>query len=135
MRKKGLFFVVLFFSLFFWLGYVRSGTSPTFTLSLLTPFPIYIAPGGTANLRVTITPKYGFNGTVAFELVDAFGHPATGFTLSPSSLTISGTSPVTQLMTLSANATTPVGSYILRVKATGGSITRVSGNFTVRVTT
>ena len=135
MRKKGLFFLVILFSLFFWLGYGRSGTSPTFTLSLLTPFPIYIAPGGTANFRVTITPKYGFNGTVAFELVDAFGHPASGFTLSPSSLTISGTSPVTQLMTLSADSNTPLGRYILRLKATGGSITRVSGNFTVRVTT
>jgi hypothetical protein len=135
MRKKKLFFLVLLFSLFFWLGYGISGTSPTFTLSLLTPFPIYIAPSGTANFRVTITPKYGFNGTVAFELVDAFGHPASGFTLSPSSLTISGTSPVTQLMTLSANSTTPVGTYILRVKATGGSVRRVSGNFTVRVTT
>jgi hypothetical protein len=56
-----------------------------------------------------------------------------GLTLSPGSVQVSGSGPVNQPLTLSAQPTTPTGTYRLKVRATSGSLTR-EADLTVVVT-
>jgi hypothetical protein len=80
-------------------------TAPDFTLSL-NPASLTLQPGQSGTTTLTITPQGGFTGTVNLSLVDGSGNPVPGITLSPTSVSVTG-SPVTQDLTLNVVAAWP----------------------------
>ena len=96
---------------------------PDFSISL-NPTSLTIQQGASGTTQLTLTPQNGFTGQVTLSLEDQNGNTPSGITLSPSSVTVSGTNPVTQPLTLSVAGNVPPGQYALRVRATGGGLTR-----------
>jgi hypothetical protein len=107
--------------------------APDFTISL-NPTSLSVQQGGSGTTQLTITPQGGFTGTVSLSLVAGQDQVPQGLTLSPGSVQVSGASPVNQSLTLSAQPTTPTGTYRLKVRATSGSLTR-EADLTVTVLT
>jgi hypothetical protein len=101
---------------------------PDFTISL-NPTSLSIQQGGSSTTTLTITPQSGFTGTVNLSLVGA----PSGVTLSPTSVTVSGSSPVNQTLTVSVAGNVAPGTYNLQVRATSGSLTKTA-NLTLTVT-
>jgi hypothetical protein len=97
--------------------------SPGFTLAL-NPTSLTVQQGANGQTTLTVTPQNGFTGTVALSLVAGQDQVPQGLTLSPGSVQVSGSGPVNQPLTLSAQPTTPTGTYRLKVRATSGSLTR-----------
>jgi hypothetical protein len=106
---------------------------PDFTISL-NPTSLTVQQGASGQTTLTVTPQNGFTGTVNLSLVAGQDQVPQGLTLSPGSVQVSGTSPVNQSLTLSAQPTTPTGTYRLKVRATSGSLTR-EADLTVAVLT
>ncbi|RIH74120.1 hypothetical protein Mcate_02841 [Meiothermus taiwanensis] len=70
----------------------RNDLSSDFTLSLDSTTPTLVAQqGGSKTLQLTITPKNGFTGEVGLSLEGA----PEGISLSPTSVRVTGTVPVT----------------------------------------
>jgi phage terminase large subunit-like protein len=105
---------------------------PGFTLAL-NPTSLTVQQGASGQTTLTVTPQNGFTGTVALSLVAGQDQVPQGLTLSPGSVQVSGSGPVNQPLTLSAQPTAPTGTYRLRVRATSGSLTR-EADLTVAVT-
>jgi hypothetical protein len=104
-----------------------SGRSqPDFTLSL-NPTSLTVQQGSSNTTQLTITPQNGFTGTVSLSLVAGQDQVPQGLSLSPQSVQVSGTSPVPQGLTVSASASTPTGTYRLKVRGTSGNLTREAG--------
>jgi hypothetical protein len=97
--------------------------SPGFTLSL-NPTSLTVQQGSNGQTTLTVTPQNGFTGTVSLSLVAGQDQVPQGLTLSPGSVQVSGSGPVNQPLTLSAQPATPTGTYRLKVRATSGSLTR-----------
>nr|WP_277621382.1 endo alpha-1,4 polygalactosaminidase [Thermus arciformis] len=97
------------------------GTSPppSFTLAL-NPASLSVQQGGQGQTTLTLTPQGGFTGTVDLSLVGA----PEGVSLSPTSLQVTGTEPVSQALTLTVASAVPPGTYALEVRGTSGSLTR-----------
>ena len=106
--------------------------SPDFTISL-NPTSLTVEQGSNGTTTLTITPQNGFTGTVNLALVDGSGNPVPGITLSPTSVSVTGSSPVTQPLTLSVAASVDPGTYNLQVRATSESLTKTA-NLTLTVT-
>ena len=100
----------------------HGGSSPDFTLSL-NPTSLTIQQGSSGTTQLTITPQNGFTGTVSLSLVGA----PIGVTLSPTSLSVRGTRPVTQSLTVRVAGSVATGTYNLQVRATSGSLTKTAG--------
>jgi len=81
-----------------------------------------VQQGSSGNTTLTLTPQNGFTGTVTLSLVDASNNPVPGITLSPTSFTVSTSSPVNQTLTVNVAGSVATGSYNLKVKAVSGSI-------------
>jgi hypothetical protein len=82
-----------------------------FSLSA-NPSPVTIsAPGQTGNSTLSVTPQYGFTGTVSFSVASGCPTDAT-CTLSPSSVNVTGASAVTSTLTITttggSSATPPL---------------------------
>jgi hypothetical protein len=105
---------------------------PSFTLAL-NPTSLTVQQGASGQTTLTVTPQNGFTGTVSLSLVAGQDQVPQGLTLSPGSVQVSGSGPVNQPLTLSAQPTTPTGTYRLKVRATSGSLTR-EADLTVVVT-
>jgi len=99
---------------------------PGFTLAL-NPTSLTVQQGSSGQTTLTVTPQNGFTGTVALSLVAGQDGVPAGLTLSPGSVQVSGSGPVNQSLTLSAQPTTPTGTYRLKVRATSGSLTQEAG--------
>ncbi|WP_084584758.1 PKD domain-containing protein [Thermus tengchongensis] len=111
---------------------VRPGGS--FTLSL-SPTSLSVEQGGSGTTTLTLTPQNGFTGQVTLSLERQDGTPApSSLTLSPTSLSVAGTGPVSQILNLNVGSSTPTGTYPLRVRATSGSLSRTA-NLSLTVTT
>jgi len=102
---------------------VTQAASPDFTISL-SPSDLQARPGGSVQTTLTLTPQNGFTGTVALTVERPNGSSADEVTLTPTSISVSGPNPVSQNLTLSVSATAQPGSYYLRLRATGGGITK-----------
>lgn len=99
----------------------------SFTIALnATSLTVQQGAQGTATL--TLTPQGSFTGTVSLSLMGA----PSGLTLSPTSLEVTGSGPVSQTLTLSVGSSVPPGTYALRVRATAGSVVR-EAEFTLAV--
>ncbi|MDW8357430.1 PKD domain-containing protein [Thermus sp.] len=92
---------------------------PGFTLSL-NPTSLTVQQGQSGTTALTLTPQGGFTGAVALSLVGA----PQGVTLSPTSVSVTGTGPVTQTLTLSVGGGVAPGTYPLKVQATGGGVSK-----------
>ncbi len=100
---------------------------PDFTLSL-NPWSLTVQQGSSGQTTLTVTPHGGFAGTVSLSLVGAPG----GVTLSPTSVTVSGSGPVAQALTLSVDEGIAPGTYPLQVQGTaGGHVRRANLRLTV----
>jgi hypothetical protein len=99
-----------------------SGGSPDFTISL-SDDSLAVQQGASGTTQLTLTPQNGFTGTVSLALVAGQDQEPQGLTLSPDTVQV-GTSPVNESLTLSAQPTTPTGTYNLRMRGTAGSLTR-----------
>ena len=78
--------------------------------------------GESASDALTVTPGGGFTGTVNLSLVDANGNSVSDLSLSPPSISVSSSSPVSQQITISSSSSAVSGIYHLRLKAASGSI-------------
>jgi len=99
---------------------------PDFTVSV-NPTSLTVLAGGSGTLTLTVTPFNGFTGTVNLTLTDLAGNPVMpDFSLTPPSVTVSGSSPQTFTLTLNVASTVAPGSYMLVLRATSGTITRTA---------
>jgi hypothetical protein len=105
---------------------VRVRAKKDFTLSL-NPTSLTVQQGSSGTTTLTITPQNGFTGTVALSLVDGNGNPVPGITLAPTSVNVTGSSPVSQNLTVSVGSGVAPGTYSLQVRATSGSLTKTTG--------
>ncbi len=99
-----------------------------FTLAL-NPASLSIAQGSSDTTTLTVTPQNGFTGTVSLSLVGA----PSGITLTPTGVTVSGSGPVTQALTVSVDKSVAPGTYALKVRGTAGSYAQ-EANLTLSVT-
>jgi hypothetical protein len=97
-----------------------------FTLSL-NPTSLTVQQGASGQTTLTITPQNGFTGTVALSLVDGSGNPVPGITLAPTSVSVAGSGPVSQNLTVSVGSSVAPGTYSLQLRATSGSLTKTAG--------
>ena len=104
---------------------------PDFAISL-NPTSLTVQQGGSNTTQLTITPQNGFTGTVALSLVDGSGNPVPGITLDPTNASVTGSSSVSQNLTVNVGGGVATGTYNLQVKATSGSLTRTA-NLTLTV--
>jgi hypothetical protein len=100
----------------------HGSSSPDFTISL-NPASLSIQQGGSSTTTLTITPQNGFTGTVNLSLVGA----PSGVTLSPTRVSVTGSSPVFQDLTVSVAASVAPNTYNLQLRATSGSLTKTAG--------
>jgi hypothetical protein len=100
---------------------------PDFAISL-NPTSLTVQQGDSGTTQLTITPQNGFTGTVSLSLVAGQDQVPQGLTLSPDTVQVG-----TSSLTLSAQPTTPTGTYRLKVRATSGSLIR-EADLTVEVT-
>jgi hypothetical protein len=101
---------------------------PDFVISL-NPTSLSVQQGGSNSTQLTITPQNGFTGTVSLSLVAGQDQVPQGLTLSPDTVQVG-----TSSLTLSAQPTTPTGTYRLKVRGTSGSLIR-EADLTVTVLT
>jgi uncharacterized membrane protein len=102
----------------------HGSSSPDFTISL-NPTSLTVQQGssGTTQLTITpltITPQGGFTVSASLSLEGA----PSGVTLSPTSVSVTGSGPVTQNLTVSVGSGVATGTYNLQVRVTSGSLTK-----------
>ncbi len=115
---------------------IGSGSNPSFAISL-NPDSLMVPQGGSNTTTLIVTPQNGFTGTITLSLVAGQDRVPEGLTLSPQSVQVTGSSRVSQILTLSASANTPAGTYRLKVRGASGNLTQeadltvtVSPNYT-----
>jgi hypothetical protein len=101
---------------------------PDFALSL-NPTSLTVQQGDSGQTTLTLTPQNGFTGTVNLELVGA----PSGVTLAPTSVNVTGSSPLTQTLTVNVGSGVAPGTYSLQVRATSGSLAKAA-NLSLTVT-
>ncbi|WP_126216920.1 choice-of-anchor U domain-containing protein [Thermus scotoductus] len=107
--------------------------NPDFTIAL-DPDTLTVQQGSSGTTTLTLTPQNGFTGQVTLTLERQDGTSApSGISLSPGSVNVAGSGPVTQTLTVSVESSVAAGSYALRVKATSGDLTRYA-NLSLTVT-
>jgi hypothetical protein len=78
-----------------------------------------VSPGSSATYNLAVTPL-NFTGTVNLTLDGVSEVPGLSATLSPSSITTSGTS----VLTVTTGTSTAAGTYSITVIANSGNLTR-----------
>ena len=97
-------------------GTVGGSPTPHFTINL-TPTSITSPPNSSTNLTLTITPYNNFTGTVNLSLSGA----PSGVSISPSSVNVTGSSPIVYTITLTIGNVAP-NTYNIVFNAISGSI-------------
>ncbi len=91
---------------------------------------ITVAPGSTGTSTITVTPANSFTGTVALTCsitsTPTSATDATTCSLSPTSVSISGTAEQTSTLTASTQSTTTTGAYQITVTGTSGSVSNTT---------
>ncbi|GAB5602887.1 hypothetical protein FJNA_14120 [Thermus sp. FJN-A] len=105
---------------------VRAHPQKDFTL-VLESTSLSVAQGGTTYVRLSVTGSY--SGAVSLSLVDGSGNPFTGVSLSPTQTPV----PSAPMLELQASSSLTPSTYALRLRGTGGSVTKEVG-FTLTVT-
>ncbi|BCZ90222.1 M66 family metalloprotease [Thermus thermophilus] len=86
-----------------------------------------ISPGETSYVRLSVTGTYA--GEISLSLVDDGGNPFTGVRISPTQISV----PSAHMLELQAASDLSPGTYALRLRGTGGGITK-EVDLTLRVT-
>src|SRR5579859_5777021 len=95
--------------------------APNFTLAA-SPSTINLKPGSSGSTTITVSPTHGFSGTVDLS-VALIGAPAgVSATLSPTSVSTSGSS----TLSVSTTSATPGGTIIIAVNGTSNGITQTT---------
>ncbi|WP_457631287.1 WD40/YVTN/BNR-like repeat-containing protein, partial [Oceanithermus sp.] len=98
--------------------------APGFVLTLEQE-QLYSWPGGSEEFTLTVTPQNGFTGTVSLALAARGGGAApAGLSISPTSLDVSGSSPVGANVTLSVDGGMAEGEYDLDIVASSGNLSK-----------
>jgi len=87
--------VALFLALLLGACNLYGRPQPDFTISL-SPDRLTVQQGSSGTTTLTITPQGGFTGTVSLSLVAGQDQVPQGLTLSPGSVQVSGSGPVTR---------------------------------------
>jgi len=104
------------------------GTGTNTDFSLTNSGSITVSPGATTNnaSTITVTPANSFTGTVslscAITSAPSSAASPTTCTLSPTSVSITGTSAQTATLTATTTATTTTGTYEITVTGVSGSV-------------
>ncbi len=98
-----------------------SANLPNFTVTA-TPSTIQLKPGSSGTTTIAVSPTHGFSGTVDLA-VTLIGAPAgVSASLSPTSVSTSGSSQ----LTVSTTSATPPGTIVIAVKGTGAGRTQTA---------
>src|SRR5439155_16863310 len=107
-----------------------------FTMAASALLPASVSAGGSATSTITVTPTYGFNGTVnlACSGITGGGTPAPTCSFSPSSVAKgSGTATLTIRTTAAhASVTTPWGGIFYAMGLPIGGLALLGTSFTAR---
>ena len=114
LQRRAFFWVCLLSSLLFTLPLAAAGK---FTLSA-SPTSLSIAQGKQGTSTITTTISGGFNSSITLS---ASGMPA-GTTVSFKPTTILPPGAGNSIMTVKVGSSTPTGTYAIRVKASGGTL-------------
>ncbi len=95
---------------------------PAFTMSTPSPSSFTLVTGGATTFTETFQPQNGFNSSVSLSYT---GGPA-GLTFSPSSLNVSGSSPINQTINANVATGTAPGNYTVTITASGGGVTQTA---------
>ncbi|WP_038069767.1 choice-of-anchor U domain-containing protein [Thermus scotoductus] len=101
--------------------------APSYTLSDPSPNPVSVTQGSTATFQVTLTSQNGFQGEVPLSLADGQDPVPQGLSIAstdPSPISLFPNASVQVTVTLSADAQLAPGTYRLKVRAQGGSVTQ-----------
>jgi len=97
------------------------GSAGKFFTLTLDPAELTITQGQSAQTTLTITPQNGFVGNIHLILTLQDGSPApSGITLSPNSIAVSSSNPVTKILTISISNNIEPGVYNLRLVGKAG---------------
>ncbi|MBI5280259.1 MAG: S8 family serine peptidase [Candidatus Solibacter usitatus] len=99
------------------------GAPPDFSLSM-SPVSGTVAQGSSAASTVTVTPSNGFAGLVTLSAAGLPAGAAASFSANPAA--------ASSLMTITAGAATPAGTYTVTVTGVGGTLTHTA-TFTLTV--
>ena len=101
------------------LGACGGGSSapPSYTLTAATLNPSSVTAGTTSTAEITVTPVNGYTGSITLSCTIAGGTPGPGCSLSPSALTISGSSASSSTLTVATSSGTAGGTYSIAVSA------------------
>ena len=108
---------------------ITTQTAPIPRITLTATGVTIIAPGGSANSTVTVTPVNNFTGTVALTCtISGVSGPSNAIypTCAATSASVTGTSTVTTTITINTDASTPSGSYTAFVNGTSGSVQSIA---------
>lgn len=86
--------------------------APTFTMTS-SASSLSISPGQTGTVTLTLTPDFGYTGTVNFSCSGLPVHSTCSF--APSSATLSGTTPVTVMLTVATSVPGQARSSVARL--------------------
>jgi hypothetical protein len=98
------------------LSVALSGTGPDFSMSA-SPNSVSVTRGQSVTSTISISPKFGFNQTVALSCT-APGSRKITCSMSPTSVTLDGTNTATSTLNINTLATTPTGTDTITVTGT-----------------
>jgi hypothetical protein len=98
------------------LSVALSGTGPDFSMSA-SPSSVSVTRGQSVTSIISISPKFGFNQTVALSCT-APGSKGITCSMSPFSVTLDGTNTATSTLKINTLATTPTGTDTITVTGT-----------------
>jgi alpha-tubulin suppressor-like RCC1 family protein len=113
-------------------GLVLAGCgTPTQPNLTLTPgqATLSVAQGNSVQVSLTLAPQNGLTGTVNLALQS----PPPGVTLSPTSVSLSGSAPQSVTLTLATTSATPIQDHPLTLEASQGSLRKTTA-LTLKVT-
>lgn len=106
-----------------------STTSGSTSFSLSNSGNLTVAPGSTQTSTITVTPSNSFTGTVTLSCSVTPPSNATSpatCSLSPNSVSITGTSAVTSTLSAATTSTTTTGAYQVTVTGVSGSVSETT---------
>ena len=100
---------------------INAGQMPPNFKIAASPTSATVSPGQSTTSTLTLTPLFGFSGTVALtcKVPSADGLSCEA---SPTSVTLDGTNSVTATLSINTSSSTPAGTYKINAKGTYGAI-------------
>ncbi len=97
-------------------GRALADRQPSYTITATALSPASVTAGNESTSVITVTPENGYTGSVSLlcaHTIQGTPTPTCSFSVSP--LAITGTAPITSMMTMTTARNTPGGSYAILV--------------------